>query len=113
MVTAALAGPRLMSGSMVIAAAGADGSGWGEHPGRTSPARSRAGRSGRVTRLRRPAFLERGDDVGAAPGVALESDDALLGRFLEELRERRVAVVGLVEGGVLPDHRLLDHRSPE
>src|SRR2546427_8739935 len=56
---------------------------------------------------------ERGDDVRAALLVALERDDLLLGGLLEELREGRIAVVRLVEGGVLADHRLLDHGTPE
>src|SRR5437867_12148797 len=62
-----------------------------------------------------PATLlsERGDDVRPALLVALEGDDLLLGRLFEQLREGRVAVVRLVEGGVLPDHRLLHHRAPQ
>src|SRR5213593_755643 len=61
-----------------------------------------------------PAILEdAADDVGPAPIVALQRDDAVLRRVLQELRERRVPVVGLVEGRILPDHRLLHHRAPE
>src|SRR5262249_30973000 len=50
---------------------------------------------------RRSPFLDRRDDVRAALRVALEGQDLLLGRLLQELRERRVAVVRLVEGRVL------------
>src|SRR6266508_3341017 len=66
-----------------------------------------------ILRLRGAAFHDGRDDVGSALGVALEGEDLLLGRLFEELREGGVAVVGLVEGGVLPDHRLLDHRAPQ
>src|SRR5947199_3693262 len=60
-----------------------------------------------------PATLlsERGDDVRPALLVALEGDDLLLGRLFEQLREGRVAVVRLVEGGVLPEHSVLNNRD--
>src|SRR5438552_2073759 len=58
-------------------------------------------------------FAEGGDDVGAALLVALEADDLLLGGLLQQLRERRVPVVRLVESRVLADHRLLHHRAPQ
>src|SRR5713101_6266170 len=66
-------------------------------------------RSGRAPAL----FRERRDHVGAAFLVALERHDLLLRRVLEQLREGREPVVRLVEGRILPDHRLLDHRAPE
>src|SRR4029453_5757337 len=58
-------------------------------------------------------FGESGDHVGPALLLAVERHDLLLGRILQELREGGEPVVRLVEGRVLPDHRLLDHRAPE
>src|SRR4030095_5806796 len=56
---------------------------------------------------------EAGDDVAARALVALELDDALALGILEQLGERRVAEVPLVERRALALHRLLDHRAPE
>src|SRR5688572_13945716 len=67
------------------------------------------------SRLGRAAGLlaERGDDVGPALLVALQGDDLALLGVLQKLREGRIPVVGLIEGRVLPDHGLLDHRAPQ
>src|SRR6185369_5040319 len=67
----------------------------------------------RDTSGRPPLVAERGDDVRPALLVPLEVDDLLLGRFLEQLREGREAVIRLVEGGVLADHGLLHHGAPQ
>src|SRR3970040_2596780 len=62
---------------------------------------------------RLPLIRDRSDDVRPALLIALQGHELVLGRILEELTERGVAVVALVEGGVLPDHRLLHHGAPE
>src|SRR6202158_2452444 len=59
------------------------------------------------------ALCKAGDDVGAGALVLLQLDDALALGVLEQLRERAVAVVALVEGRLLALHGLLDHRAPE
>src|SRR6202521_217756 len=59
------------------------------------------------------ALCKAGDDVGAGALVFLQLDDGLALGVLEQLRERAVAVVALVEGGLLALHGLLDHRAPE
>src|SRR5260370_18689072 len=78
------------------------------------------GGAGRVGGLRLPppgpgiaALRKAGDDVGAGALVLLQLDDVLALGVLEQLRERAVAVVALVEGRLLALHGLLDHRAPE
>src|SRR5260221_13617166 len=51
-------------------------------------------------------------DVAARFLVALELQHLARFGFVEQLRERREAVVGLVEAGVAAFQRLLHHRSP-
>src|SRR6266545_2654492 len=60
-----------------------------------------------------PALREPGDDVGPRALVFLQLQDALALGVLEQLGEGAVAVVALVERGLLALHRLLDHRAPE
>src|SRR5262249_37306087 len=69
----------------------------------TRSTRRRRGRGSARGVLRGRRLGERRDDVGPALLVALERDDLLFGRLLEQLRERRVAIVRLVEGGILAD----------
>src|SRR5688500_5491410 len=64
-------------------------------------AASSAARSGRT------------QDVAARLLVRLKPDQPLLARFLEQIRECTVAVVGLVEPGVPALQRLLHHRAPD
>src|SRR5262245_2281937 len=75
------------------------------HPPR--PGRGR-GRGGRL-RLR----AEPGHDVRPAPLVPLDVDQPVLGRVLQQLAERPVPVVLLIERGLLPLHGVLDHGREE
>src|SRR6202166_4956525 len=59
------------------------------------------------------ALCKAGNDVGAGALVLLQLDDVLALGVLEQLRERAVAAVALVEGRLLALHGLLDHRAPE
>src|ERR1700720_871962 len=59
------------------------------------------------------ALCKAGNDVGAGALVLLQLDDGLALGVLEQLRERAVAVVALVEGRLLALHGLLYHRAPE
>src|SRR5579864_8890906 len=59
------------------------------------------------------ALCKAGHDVGAGALVLFQLDDLLALGVLEQLRERAVAVVALVEGRLLALHGLLDHRAPE
>src|SRR5688572_19051513 len=78
-------------------------------PDMDCPARGRRA-SGRLGDRR---LREAGDDVRPRFGVALDFDQVVGLGVLEQLAERIVAVVLLVEGRLLALHRLLDHRSPE
>src|SRR5688572_7428340 len=64
-------------------------------------AASSAARSGRT------------EDIAARLLVRLKPDQSLLARLLEQIRERAVAVVGLVEPWVTALQRLLHHRAPD
>src|SRR6185436_10519211 len=59
------------------------------------------------------AELGRPQDVAARLLVRLKLDQSLVARLLEQVGERAVAVVGLVEAGVAALERLLDHRAPD
>src|SRR5579863_8035629 len=59
------------------------------------------------------ALRKAGDDVGAGALVLLQLDDGLALGVLEQLGERAVAVVALVERALLALHALLNHRAPE
>src|SRR6185369_10700969 len=100
---------------------------WGVYPRRAVGAsvtgRRRRGSAGKQKggreMARRPpcrsllALGEPGHDVRAGALVLLQLDDVLALGVFQELREGAVAVVALVEGGLLALHRLLDHRAPE
>src|SRR4029079_18918841 len=115
MVTRAVAAPRTMAGSTVTSTSAREAGRTRRNATMNSPVapRKRAGRVRRGTSGGPALVAQRGDDVRAALLVALVVDDLVLGRLLEQLRERREAVVRLVEGGVLADHRLLHHRAPQ
>src|SRR5262245_18326274 len=59
------------------------------------------------------ALAEAGDDVGAGLGVALDVDDGLAVGLFEEVGEAAIAVIALVERGLLALHGVFDHRGVE
>ena len=88
---------------------------WGD--ARTLRATQEAG-SLRVLLLSRALFLfllhpEAGDHVGPAAGIHVDLDQLMGLRVFQKLAEGPVPVIPLVEGGLLPLHRVLDHRGIE
>src|SRR5258708_12978554 len=59
------------------------------------------------------ALLGRANDVAARLFVRLKFHKPFLFSFLQQIGERLEAVVGLVEAGLAPLQRLLDHRAPD
>src|SRR5688572_26981978 len=66
-----------------------------------------------MRRDQRIPLLRQGDDVASASLVLLQRDEVPRLCILEEVRERAIPVVLLVELGMLPLDGLLHHRAPD
>jgi hypothetical protein len=58
-------------------------------------------------------FTKACDDIGPASGIGSQLDDPFLLSIFQEVTEGAVAMIGLIEGGLLSFHRLFDHGGPE
>src|SRR4029077_886480 len=63
--------------------------------------------------LSRVARSGRAEDVAARLLVRLKLDQPLLAGLLQQVGERAIAVVGLVEAGIAALERLFHHRAPD
>src|SRR5690606_32374614 len=74
---------------------------------------SATGSASRDARTASVVGIEAADDHAAGFLVVLQLQQLARGGLLQELPERAEAVVALVEAGLAPLERLLDHRAPD